>query len=107
MEFVVSRVSLWDDDTPPCDGAYKKLTPVRELRTISSFEAFEDKFGESFLALGTNHVVTKEGIVRYHSPRLKWTVKFTSLKQLIEFTNKYGDIILNDGSITIYDDYIE
>lgn len=108
MEFLVNRVSLWDDEVPPCDGAYKELVPVLDRRTSKSFKDFEVRNGESFLKFGTNHRVTEGGgIIRDLPPVLKWKIKITSLKQLTEFTKTYGDIILKDSSITIYDDYIE
>ena len=34
-------------------------------------------------------------------------INFKSLQELVEFTEKWGSLIFNEDSITIYDGYIE
>jgi len=34
-------------------------------------------------------------------------IEINSLEELISFSNKFGEVIINDGSIEIYDDYRE
>jgi hypothetical protein len=34
-------------------------------------------------------------------------IEINSLEELISFSNKFGGVIINDGSIEIYDDYRE
>ena len=34
-------------------------------------------------------------------------IEINSLEELIQFANKFGEIIVGDGSIEIYDDYRE
>lgn len=57
----------------------------------------------------------KQELVTYKNKKEKvWMVKINTIKELMDFRNKYGDIIIRSSilygeydEILIYDDYIE
>jgi hypothetical protein len=52
--------------------------------------------------------ITDKGYIkRQDGMRSCWGIEITSLKELIGLSKKYGDLILNDSLIEIYDDYRE
>lgn len=44
---------------------------------------------------------------RKYDPYGKWHIDIDTLKELMEFTEKYGRVIFDEYQIIIYDDYIE
>ena len=110
MWYKVNRSSGTDSDTPPCEGAVKKLTPIYETYNYGSFEEWDAMFAVHagpWLYVGSDHKIEDCRISRVVGEATKWFVKISNLKQMTKFVEKYGEIILNNGSITIYDDYVE
>lgn len=112
MYYKVSRASYPCYDTtssPPCEEAIVKTFPNIDERTFGSPEEFDNRFGQgSWLSVGTNHmIVPGKGISRVIGTSQKWVVKISNLKQLQLFIKKYGRVVVDEDTITIYDDYIE
>jgi len=45
--------------------------------------------------------------LKFKKSNVNPSVDFNSLEELIAFVNKFGDIIVSEGHIEIYDDYRE
>lgn len=118
MIFQVTRTSLWDDDIPPCDEAFKIKLTLLDIRTFRSPEEHDRKCAKhtgSWLSMGTNHRYDSDGhIMRDLGEVEKWGVEINSLDELMEFQKKYCRLILQISHIDsttpcieIYDDYRE
>lgn len=95
MLFIVTRASTWDT-VKPCDEAVKQVTIVqREVRigTVQGFISVIDNEPVYEYALRDFEVV-------------EWTVELNSLEELILFTVKYGDCIVNQNTIEINDEEV-
>lgn len=109
MIFKIKRTS--SGSTKPCEEAVPGLTP--KWHTINYTEEYYNKHHANektglWRERGTNHQVTKEGhITRLEGVEKCWNIQIDSLEQLIEFTEKYGKIVLTKDSIEIYDYYRE
>ena len=113
MEFLVTRTSDWSY-SKPCDEAYEKNYMRKDVRTINSFEEYDNRFKDNFLDTGINHKINDSGYIEREFEDEAWFVKIDTLEELLEFTNKYGEIVFgkaydNDemNRIEIYDDYRE
>ena len=113
MEFMIARTSGWSDDKP-CDEAYAKNYMRKDVRTLKSFEEYDNRFRDNFLDTGINHKINDDGYIEREFEDKAWFVKIDTLEELLEFTNKYGEIVFgkaydNDemNRIEIYDDYRE
>jgi hypothetical protein len=110
MLYKISTASMSYSDDKPSDEAFLKKVPNWHERTCKSFEEFDKRFGAregSWLSKGTNHAVTKDGIIRQEGVKDAWVVRISNLKQLQNFITKYGRCVIDGDSILIYDDYIE
>lgn len=122
MKFQVSRTSLsLDSETKPCDEALRVKAIYLDVRT-KPLEWFKsqsrDRGFKEFLSKGKNHrnitVDEKPGCVRELDLDWIWVVKIDSLKMLLQFQEKYGEIVLQKSDykevpleIEIYDYYRE
>ena len=110
MFYKVRRASECSDEIAPCKEAVKKKLPNYEHLIFKSFEECDAKFGHVFgtwLSKGTEHKVDSTGISRRLEDREQWLVRISNLKQLQDFIKEYGNVIIYEDSIMIYDEYIE
>lgn len=122
MKFQVSRTSLsLDNESKPCNEALQVKAIYLDVRTkpLEWFKSQpEDRKFKEFLSKGKNHrnitVDGEPGCVRELDPHWIWVVKIESLKMLLQFQEKYGEIILQKSNykevpleIEIYDYYRE
>ncbi|MEF9952217.1 MAG: hypothetical protein RR782_02570 [Clostridium sp.] len=119
MKFIVKRTSMWCDE-PPCEGVtFGKLDYV-DIRTLNSFEEFDELHSKSegtWLSKGINHRIREEdGFIERTIPDgfEGYYIEINTLEELIEFKNKYGGSIVLEKHwdshvecIEIYDDYRE
>lgn len=117
MKFIVKRTSVWVDDKP-CEEAVRMKVPCWQTRTCSE-EEFDRKFSAReglWRSNGKNHQITEKGyITRQEEDREVWGVNIKTLKELVDFIDKHGSIVIeyeNSGDrgskkIEIYDDYRE
>lgn len=113
MEFMITRTSVWFDDKP-CDEAYEKDCMRKDVRTLKSFEEYDNKFKDNFHDRGVNHKINKDGYIEREFEDKAWFIEINSLEDLLEFENKFGPIIVSTSwtnyeymMIEIYDDYRE
>lgn len=116
MTFTVRRASTWDES--PCEEAKQDSIVRVETRTFLSPEEFDERFGKSegkWFSVGKNHRIDEKGwIVRDNGMIDVYTIEINTLDELIEFNNKYGNLVIGEcmwnkayRGILIYDDYIE
>lgn len=117
MKFIVRRTSVWGDDKP-CEEVVRMKVPYWQTRTCSE-EEFDRRFSAReglWRSKGKNHQITEEGyITRQEEDREVWGVNIKTLKELMDFIDKHGSIVIEDESssdcslknIEIYDDYRE
>lgn len=118
MKFLVTRTSLHEvnQKSPPCDGAkWMPFTRV-DIRTVddpTKILAYKDQDPAWWYQEGSNHRVVDGKIMR-DFPAKGWFIKINSLKELIEFQAKYGELVLGPSPqnpdilrIEIYDSYRE
>lgn len=116
MKYKVSRTSgSCMDEKQPCEEAFQEPYTYIEVRAVKSFEEFDKLFAEDegkWMSEGKNHCVNKEGYIQreYHNYDNGWFIEVNSLEDLMNFNEKYGDIILrkcwdneNINEIEIYD----
>jgi hypothetical protein len=79
----------------------------------ASPEAYDERFAvrsgsvPPWLSVGTGHRLTDVGMAR-DFPSTAWFVEISSPEDLVSFAAKYGMVIVDgDGSLLIYDDYLE
>lgn len=108
MEFRVTRISEWDDETSPCEGAYKDEFTIVDIQCFASFEEFKSHYNKSFLADGSNHELTSDGcIYRELRARPRWKIEIQDLEHLQKFSQRHGKIIVSGEHLEIYDNYRE
>lgn len=118
MKFVVRRTSEWDDEVSPCKEAKRDSVVRVETRTCLSPEEFDKRFAKQegkWFSVGTNHRVNEKGlIVRDNGLIDVWSIELNSLEELVDFVDKYGEIVVGVDwhnqdykAIEIYDDYRE
>lgn len=112
MKFRVTRASVYGDGVQPCEEAKSGQMKVIDERGVDDPSKIPN--GEDWYARGTNHRVENGHIKRDLGFRTAWFVDIGSLKDLMAFIDKYGDVVVSrtysDGTtpeIKIYDDYIE
>lgn len=116
MRFVVSRTSLWSDETAPCEEA-KRVKVVRvDERTADDPAKIPSAKGKSewWYEAGRNHRV-ENGRIRRDFDDNAWVINIRSLKDLVGFCRKHGNLVLSTVSwragdlaeIEIYDGYRE
>ena len=109
MFYKVSRSSSYNNEQP-CEGAVLKSMPHYHVRAFNSFQEFDERCGAregTWCSKGTEHTVGDGYISRKEGYQDEWVVKISNLKQLQEFIKENGQIVLDEDSIVIYDDYIE
>ena len=118
MKFIVSRTSQWDDENPPCEEAKRDSVVLVETRALYTPEEFDKKFAQregKWLSVGTNHRVNEKGYITRNNGTIDvWLLELNNLEELVEFVDKYGEIVIGTDwrnkdykSIEIYDDYRE
>lgn len=118
MKFIVSRTSIWDDEKPPCEEARRDSIVRVETRTLYTPEEFDKRFAlqeGKWLSVGTNHRINERGYITRDNGTIDvWSLELNNLEELVEFVNKYGEIVIGNDwrnkdykSIEIYDDYRE
>lgn len=110
MIYKISKTSLRNDDTPPCEWAVKKFFPYWHTRTCTE-EYFNEKHSPRewlWRDNWKNHTIDEEWyITRQEEDREYWTIEINSLEELEKFVEKYGRIVFDWEKIEIYDDYRE
>ena len=111
MKFIISRTSL-REEKKPCEEAVKeKATYFGDCSLKTVKEAVEK---EEWVRRGIP--IQMNGFVRVYKkkPEDVWTVEIKTLKDLVNFSKKYGDLIFGESDykeipfeIEIYDDYRE
>ncbi len=118
MKFIVYRTSSWGRDMPPCAEAKRDSIVRVETRTCLSPEEFDKRFAKQegkWFSVGANHRVNEKGyITRDNGTWDVWSIEINSLEELVDFVNKYGEIVIgfdyNNKEykyVEIYDDYRE
>ena len=118
MKFVISRTSLWDASKCPCEEAKRDSVTREETYRFHTPEEYDKyhvmRHEGNWLSIGTNHRVNKNGyITRDNGMMDVWSIEINSLEELIEFVDKYGEIVIYDSmgnshkEIEIYDDWRE
>ncbi len=109
MKFVVSRTSDHRADVePPCPEA-KRVKVVRvDTRNADSPEDSSRWYNEGF-----GHEVV-DGCMRRYFHGMAWVVNIPTIKALLEFCKKHGDVIVSEPfwyegmpQLEIYDDFLE
>ena len=110
---MIERTSNWFDHRP-CDEAYEKDYMRKDVRTLNSFEEYDNKFKDNFHDIGVNHKINKDGYIEREFEDKTWFIEIDSLEDLLNLQNKYGQIIVSRSwknyeymMIEIYDDYRE
>ena len=107
MIFKITRTSMSSEDKP-CEEAFQVVFPVYDHRVFKTFEEHDARFPNSlWLSRGTEHKVEPDGISRRMADRQGWAVNLDTLDQLMALVSKYGDCIIGNDMIEIYDDYRE
>ena len=115
MIFIVNRAStVWNgDEVPPCEEAVMKPVLHTDERDV------DDPMKNPYIgkAWYTDEGYFNHRIEDCHIKRDKyfneWTIEINTFEELMNFIDKYGDIIIADRynqefkEITIYDDYVE
>jgi hypothetical protein len=114
MKFHISRVSCFDDETSPCEKAYKDKYVRVDERTVN--DPMKNNFiGKVWYDEGTNHRVEK-GHIKRDFQETGWFIDINSFEELLQLLRREGDLILSEsyflgdgktGHIKIYDDYVE
>ena len=114
MKFIVSKTSLWDDDEPPCQEAFRGKCLRVDCRSVDSPKKLNCMTEDEWYAEGTNHRTEDDYICRDMDEIDCWFIKINSLKQLTKFIDEYGGVVIepwwNNWSvlkIEIYDTYRE
>jgi hypothetical protein len=115
MKFMVSRTSRTTDVKPCSEAKQEKYTRVDERSTDdpAKIPAMRGKPADWWFADGTNHRI-ENGHIKRDFEDTAWFIKINTLAQLIEFIEKYDQVIVSKSfwnpsimSIEIYDDYRE
>lgn len=120
MEFKISRTSIWGEDKP-CKEAYEKKIIRIDERDFKSFEEHDNRFpNRKWESEGFNHKILQPNN-KYDTPHIYrefndeiWAIEINTLEELINFHNKYGELVIkqsyenpNISEIEIYDDWRE
>lgn len=117
MKFLVRRTS--DYSNKPCDEAEFGKYDIIDIRTLNSPEEYDrilSKNNGTWYSKGENHCINDDGYIQrtFTGAGNGWFITINTLEELLEFKNKYGNIIIGECSsnrciqgIEIYDDYRE
>lgn len=109
MEYLISSEDYRIDSTEQlCSGAVYKAVDRIEVRTITTFEEFNWKFGKregTWLSKGTDHCINDRGYIQRTFPKgeLSWVIEINSLEQLQQLITEVGNIKLTPTEIILYD----
>lgn len=92
MQFIVTRASTWDT-VKPCDEAFAKTHKAIRYVNVQATD---------FLSMLEEQPAYKT--VEHEVTITEWLVEINSLEELILFTVKYGDCIVNQNTIEINDE---
>lgn len=91
----------------------KNMKNMKEIKH-SGMKKTQDKDGSE---KGTEYIVSRtsawmdtkpcEEAYRKEGEKYDWYVRINSLEDLMNFIKKYGKVVVNEGSIEIYDDWRE
>lgn len=101
MKFIVSkrRVSV-TERKKPCDEAVEEELTQLDYRTVKTLEEAKGKIWyRDWLECGENH--REEGgivVCDKKEKRRKWVIEINTLEELIRFQEKYGEILLAEGT---------
>ncbi len=105
MKFLISRASYKE---PPCEGAVKEDILRKDIRNLPM------KLIKGFMDYGFNHKNINGGCQREFKEN-KYVIELKSLEDIIKLTKSVGSLVIEnndtysnlDGTIIIYDDYLE
>lgn len=109
MKFFIKRTSDQRVDVKPrpCDEAFIDHT---EPVTVLHHRLF-DPTPADWYASGRNHRVEDEQYLGLWDVKEDdtpvWMIELSTMEELLALHDKYGEIVLTDGQIEIYDDYRE
>ncbi len=110
--FIVSRTSVWDNETSPCEGAVKRPCVRVDRRTTDDPAKIPAHLTKSawWYAGGRNHRVENGQIARDFDDEA-WFIDIQSIR---DFVAKHGRVVIGETwrcddflEIEIYDDYRE
>lgn len=101
MKFIVNRttVSLTGSKSPCEEAREEELTPL-DYRTVRTLEEAKKKIWyKDWLEGGVDHREEAGMVVCDRKVKEKqWVVDLNSLEELIDFQEKYGEIVISDSS---------
>lgn len=119
MKFKVLRTSWWDNDEPPCDGAYKEqIEWTLDVRRVNDPAKLRYN-ADTWYTEGFDHRVNEDGHIerKFESILTIWCIDIEGLEGLVDFIEKNGEVVVtpvreNTSSIVkfeieIYDGYRE
>lgn len=118
MKFIISRTSIYSSEKSPCEEAKRDSVVRVETRSLLTPEEFDERFAKiegEWFSVGTNHRKNEVGYITRDNGTIDvWSVEINNLDELMEFCNKYGDVIIQNcmwnktyKEIEIYDSYRE
>ena len=107
MHYFIERASQLTSKERPCEEAFLTKYIYKDIRLCKDQNMIYDSNGLSWFDRGINHRIEDDCIVR-DIEKEDWVININSLEDLQVFIAKYAcDLIVNNVSITIYDDYID
>ncbi len=101
MKFVLSRkrVSVTENKRPCDEARQEELTPL-DYRTVKTLEEAKGKIWyKDWLESGENHREENGVVVCDKKEKTtQWVIEIYTLKELIEFQGKYGEIVISDST---------
>lgn len=122
MKFLITRSSQpwFEEDEKPCKEAYIDEYLIIDTRTtdcptkIPAFSGNPERAKKDWFSSGTNHRIENGQIKRDMKMEKAWFIDINTLTDLITFTKKYGNLVLETAicnenilAIEIYDTYRE
>lgn len=109
MKFPIKRTSAQYKEVKPrpCDEAYIERTEPVTVYNHRMLNPTPTDWHES----GRNHRVHEEPYLGLYDIKEDdtpvWMIELSTLEELLALHDKYGEIVLTDGQIEIYDSYRE
>lgn len=103
MKFEITRTSLWDNETAPCEGCIKEERVERiKVRRYVNYDYSREKNVRFFEKNGTQ-------MVEYDTTFITWFRNFDSIEELVAFQDEVNEpiILKSENRLEIYDDYRE
>lgn len=110
MKFKISRTSDWGENQP-CEEAFKGKYIYVDERSVDDASKLKYRDAQNdWYSNGSNHRI-ENGHIKRDFMQDGWMIKVNSIKQLIDFVSKYGDVVISTHfgtpEIEIYDTYRE